>query len=168
MPTTTYDSVIKAVMVKYRSLDPTVFPGGVIPGIYLDAAIDSETNTEVRVPYVIIRDDSEIPTWSAATSDASFTGGFTLEIWYEKLEDADSCLKAVLWNGVDPLLKQGLALSNVDDLLTRPLLMPPIGLWPGKAVRNLFQSKNFNNSLVYRLTQVFRVQLYQQTTYPPP
>jgi hypothetical protein len=167
MPTP-YRSVIKAVMELYRSIPATAFPDDDRPEIYLDTAVESDGSTEVRLPYVIIRDGGQTPDWSPAVSDARFDGQFTLEFWYsgdDAMENAAACQYATLWAGVDPLLKAGLALADLGPWLLSPTIGAPVSIWPGQYVQRY--AGKLNNELVYSMSQQFRTQTYQQVTYPP-
>lgn len=167
MPTP-YRSIIKAVMELYRSIPATAFPDNSQPPIYLDAAVESEGSTEIRLPYVIIRDNGQTPDWSPGVSDARFDGGFTLEFWYSgdnAMENAAAAQYAALWGGEDPLDKAGIALANLSPWLLDPCYGGPISIWPGQYVQKY--AGKIDDSLVYSLTQQFRTQAYQQTLYPP-
>ena len=167
MPTP-YRSVIKAVMELYRSIPATAFPDDDRPEIYLDTAVESEGSTEVRLPYVIIRDGGQTPDWSAAVSDARFDGSFVLEFWYsgtDAMENAAAAQYAALWAGEDPLDKAGLALADLTPWLLTPTVGAPVSIWPGQWTQRY--AGKINNDLVYYVSQQFRTQLYFENTYPP-
>lgn len=161
------DSAIKAIQNKYLTLDPAAFPGGVRPpGPFLDEAPQSFQTPGVtsEPPYVILVDGGESPTtdgssepWATGLVKTALEGTFTLKVYYKDLGQADACMKAILFNGQAPELKQGLAFCTLD--VNPPLVSMPYNCIPGRSFRK-YAGFAINNERVHMVVQEFERRLY--------
>jgi hypothetical protein len=120
--------VIAAIVAKYETLTATLFPGGLStsrPPIWLDEAPqEGATGSQQRVPYTIIEDLGGTSKWTFGTDsgtpgqNAILNGAFALEVYYVSLGDCDTAMGAILWNGLKPNARNGLAFATLT--LTTP------------------------------------------------
>lgn len=141
-------SPISAVLSLYDSLTAANFPSGSRPSIYLDEA-PLYDGGQTRVPFVILRDDGQTPTWSFE-ADGVYAGGFTLSVYYRTLADCDTALNAILWNGSNPNVKAGLAFATLT--ITAPTYHQRV--MPGK-IQRAFAGLDYQGQRVHRATCEF-------------
>lgn len=113
-------SIISAVEAFIPTLTAANFPNSIIPPIWLDEAPqEGPTGSQLRAPYLIIKDDGGKPKWTFGTNggtpgqNAISEGRFTLEAYYLSLADCDQAMNAILWNGATPNDRLGLAFATL-------------------------------------------------------
>lgn len=157
-----YGSVIAAVMAKYDTLTPTLFPDHVLPPIYLDEAPQEGTTAQqLRPPYVILVDESGKPEWTfkqgaaSVGQDGILDESFSLEVFYSgqtnALANCDAAVNAILWNGAVPNSRAGLAFCQLD--LASPLRSMMV--IPGKSLSK-YQGLDYRGAPAYSVKQWFK------------
>lgn len=157
-------SAIVAVENFYNTLDPTNFPNGTLPPIFLDDAPEETTPStteagEVRTPYVILKDGGEDPEWFSGTAKGVFHSTMTMEIWYDRLSDADDAWYAILWNGQPPISKLGLAFAEL--VWDSPYVSGPVAIFPDMVFRR-YGGMNKDNQRTHYISARLAVRHYQE------
>lgn len=160
------DSAIHAIRLFYLTLDPAAFPTGTIPPHHLDEVPKSKGSGQPSAPpYVVIKDGGETPMadnhregWAIATAKTAWEGPFSMFAYATDLGVADQMMKAILWNGQSPELKQGLAFCTLN--MNPPLVSFPFNCIPG---RNRRGNAGFaiEGQIVYVVQQDFVRRIYQ-------
>ena len=155
------DSVIKAVEDFISGLNASLFPGGTIPSVWLDEAPQQNTpNSQAQPPYIIISDDGDKPQWDFETS-AIIKGSFTLEAYALNLDDADSIMKAILWNGAPSSSRRGLAFAT----LTLNAQLYSMAVTPTRGQRK-YSGMNYQGKRVHFTSQSFDTQVGLRNNVP--
>ena len=161
MPSTGY---ITAVQAAYDALTGSNFPGGSRwPGPYLDEAPTTDgAGSQVRPPYVVLRDLGATPEWTFTANAGSGTPGqhalvvaeFVIEAHALTLGDCDTAMAAILWNGAVPNNRAGVAFATFT--LTTPLkgVSGPV---PGKSQRGYAGKTDRTGARVHYAKQWFKV-----------
>lgn len=103
MPT----GVIAAVLNKIESLSGSLFPGGTRPPVYFGSAALAASGAQVRVPYLVVRDDGAETEFFADSGGLEMTA-VAVDCFAQTLADADAIAAAVKWGGQAPANKAGL------------------------------------------------------------
>lgn len=157
-------SAIVAVENFYATLDPANFPDGILPPIFLDD-VPEETSPgtgesgEIRPPYVVLKDGGEDPTWFSGTAKGVFHSTMTMEVWYQKLSDADDAWYAILWNGQTPVSKLGLAFAELD--WSPPYTSGPVAIFPDTVFRR-YGGIDKDNQRTHYISARLAVRHYQE------
>ena len=109
-------SIISAVMSKFNALTEANFPDSSRPQIYLDQApLTDASGTQERPPYVILRDNGQVPTgeFERTTFEAC---DFVMEVYYESLADVDTAVTAIKRNGGAVGSGSGFDFGTLSDL----------------------------------------------------
>ena len=161
------DDTIAAVQNFYDTLTAANFPDTTRPLIFLDEAPGTKSNPAVKIdpPYVIIIDGGEQPhtpgaaqPWAVGEAMTIWEGTFLVRSYYVSLGDAALCNKAIMWNGVSPKLKQGLAFCTL--LMNTPLFSFPFNCEPGRRFRR-YAGFQFNNDRVHMVEQHYKTRIHQ-------
>ena len=110
--------VVKATMNLYESLSASLFPGSSRPAIYLDMAPQVASGSQLRPPYVILRDQGRVPEYFSSFGGIE-GGGLVLEVYHNDLGTADSIASAIKYGGGTPSQRLGLDFGTLT--LTTPL-----------------------------------------------
>lgn len=149
-------SVIAAVMTKYGTLSAANFPNSTLPPIWLDEAPqEGTTGAQQRPPYVIIRDGGGEDQWDTEVN-AVTPGTFTLEVYYSgtnALANCDTAMNAILWNGANPNLVQGIGFMTLD--LTPPLYGLAYAVLP-TTDQHSYAGIDYAGQRTYKLAHDFR------------
>lgn len=156
------DSVIAAVIAKYKALTAANFPNITLPPIWLDEAPQEDLiGNQLRPPYTIIKDDGGKPKWTFGTlpgdpgQNAIIAGEFALEVYYVSLADCDTAMNAILWNGALPNLRLGLAFCTLS--LNSPL--KSMSVVPTSDQRKYAGFLDYLGNRVHFARQEFRTQV---------
>lgn len=157
------DSVIKAVENLIAGLTAANFPALAVPPVWLDEAPQQgTTGSQQHPPYIIISDaNATDPGWDLETN-AVTPGQFTLTAYSRSLGDADAIMKAVLWNGVAPNLRAGLAFATLS-------LNPPLYAMSGAVTPTKNRSKyagflDYEGKRVHQVEQDFEYEVQLRGT----
>lgn len=153
-------SVLAAVMAKYGTLSAAGFPGSEVPSIWLDEAPqEGSTGSQLKPPYVIIRDGGGRDEWDFETN-AITPGSFSLDVYYADdgtssgVTLCDQAMAAIFWNNVAPNLRSGIAFMTCD-------LVAPLYGMDGAVIpttdQHSYAGLNFQGKRVYKYTHDFDV-----------
>lgn len=151
------DSVLKAVENLIAGLTAASFPSSTIPPVWFDEAPQQgTTGTQQHPPYIILEDGGGEPGWDYETNAVS-RGKFTLTVYDRSLGTCDSIMKAVLWNGQNPNLRQGLAFATLD--VNPPLYAMAGAVTPTRDQHSYAGYLDYEGKRVHRYSQDFEYEV---------
>jgi hypothetical protein len=122
-------SIIAAVMTKYDGLTASNFPSSALPPIYLDDPPLLDGGSQVRPPYVVLRDNGQVPQYEFERTTLEVCD-FALEVYYPTpdsggpLANVDTAATAIKRNGGAVGAGSGFDYGTLSDLVS-PRGAPP-------------------------------------------